>query len=152
MIKMTMARAVQAIATPDGKSRIISRISTQCKTTSAWRASFQRLLIKALGRPQLASEILPSARSTACTAGPPTELLILPASGRQLDRMTSLQSLMATAVNIAQAVKIWLASTIHRSAQLVAAIIFQETPKVSDSLNVVEGISDHRRYIIKKTV
>jgi hypothetical protein len=57
---------------------------------------------------------------------------------------------MATAVNIAQAVKGWLASTAHRSARRVAAPIFQETPKVSDFLNVVEGISDHRRYI-KKT-
>jgi hypothetical protein len=79
------------------------------------------------------------------------ELLILHASERQLDRIFSPRSLMAMALSIAQAVKVWLASTVHRSAQLVAALTFQETPKVSDSLNVVEGISDHRRYI-KKTV
>jgi hypothetical protein len=107
--------------------------------------------MKALKRRQLASEVLPSATSTACTTGPPVELLTPQALRRQLNRMINPRSLIAMALDMAHAEKVQLGSTIHRSARLVAALRFQATPEVSDSLNVVEGNSDHRRYIIKKT-
>ena len=58
---------------------------------------------------------------------------------------------MAMILNTIQFENIRLAGVIHGSVRLGAALRFLVILEVSDVLNIIEDIPDHRRYIIKKT-